>query len=249
MSAKWEVSDSVESNYLIQDSPELDYRRVVESLVGGVSISVVDPAVFPHILPYLQRSIESNRELGDGQVVKDLEDCVRYIERKLRRREVSDLGKAPLPLNDEIEGIARRIIEEDEVGSYRLDQIPLIIECLRRRCVQFIEAKQYANAARADHFSRVLVAQEQLDLVEDVQSVKASELQERLVDARANLEATKKKWKDLHRRMRTARDTESSQMEDEHDKQISEIQQLFKAEPPAELRKYSAALIQLRCRE
>jgi hypothetical protein len=82
-----------------------------------------------------------------------------------------------------------------------------------------------------------------------MQKTRATELHEKLDEVQATVDASKKKWEQLHSRMKLARDKEFSQMSDQHAQQISSLEQLFKEEPPPEIRKYSAALLQLRRRE
>jgi hypothetical protein len=112
----------------------------------------------------------------------------------------------------DIELITGRILDRDDLDSYPTDQVPLIVDCLRRRCAQFIEAKDYVSAARSDQFSRILMSHEQLDIVGDMQETRATKLHEKLDEAQVNVDASKKKWEQLHGRMKLTRDTEFSQM-------------------------------------
>jgi hypothetical protein len=249
--------DSTTSQYLIWYSPDLDYRDIVTSLLGGIDISLVDPAVFPNLVTYIHRFIEFYTEREDHRALRELQYYLSYIESEPRRREVRDLLQETAPSSrahsvlttGQIDAEVDRIIETGDVTKCNREQIPLLVEGLRQRRSHFIESKEYLKADEAERLSRILTSHGQLDSVEDMERLKAAELTEKLEQATRDLDAAKRKWEELHTGLRNARQAEFDQMARTHSEQIRNLEALFNVDPPPDIKKYSVALLQFRRRE
>ena len=248
---------SEEELYLIRDNPCLNYRDVVQRMLDGVEISLVDPAIFEKLIPHIQYYIDYYREAHDEYSVRELQYFLKYIEEEPRRREIEEMLRQPDPPPEkppaltpaQVKKEVKKIWETEKIQAYNHEELDLIAAGMKKLRLRFIAKSDYLSAQRAEELSRKLISNGQLCFVETMQTTREVSLKEKLREAEKELEESKAKWERLHEGLRSARKKEFEDLEREHNEEIRKLEELYDAPLPPEIRKYSTGLLQLRRRE
>lgn len=235
-----------------------DFKDILELMLHGIDISLVDPDILPHLDSVLCTYLDNYRQAKDQLVISKLEFYQKYINELPRRQEIAAiLTKEPPPppvvipaltpeqVNEEVD----LILETGKIKYFKPDELDLILECLRKKRTEFIEEGNYLDAQKAEHYSKAVMSYGQLGFVENIQDSKASDLQVKLDEAKEQLEQKKVNWENLRKKLRKTANEELAELQKTHQSQIEKLESLYDTSPPPSIRKYSNNLLSIRKRE
>lgn len=235
-----------------------DFKDILELMLHGIDISLVDPDIFPHLDSVLCTYLDNYRLAKDQLVISKLEFYQKYINEYPRKQEISSiLTKEPPPapvvipalspeqVNEEVD----LILQTGKIKYFKPDELDLILEGLRKKRTEFIDEGNYLDAQKAEHYSKAVMSYGQLGFVENIQDSKASDLQAKLEEAKEQLEQKKINWENLRKQLRKSANEELSQLQKSHQQEIEKLESLYDTTPPPSIRKYSNSLLSMRKRE
>lgn len=245
--------------YSIPYSYNIDPRNVITRMLSGVDISLVDPNIYPMLVPLLENYLEKAENDKDTYLIREIQFYLRYIEYQPRREELARILCKPTPppvvkipalSPEQVKKEVDQILKTETLPVYNnQEEIDLVIQGLRERKLDYIAQGNYLKAETAEFLSRKLFSNGQLTTVENLQQDKASELKTKLKTARSDLEAAKKKWEELHENLKQNANAEFAELERIHNEQIQYLEDQFNEPPPPSIKKYSPGLLNLRRRE
>lgn len=251
-------SRSSQSKYLISSFYGTDPPSVIREMLSGVDISLVDPDLYPSLVPYIRNFMDSFRAKHDTKSLRTLEFYLQYIEQFPHRQEISNLLKPkPKPIIVKMPVLSEQqvklevdlILNSEEIKTYPQEELELVICGLRQKRQEFINEGDYMAAQKAEHFSRILISHGQLGTVEEMQYDRVSELESKCTASRIELENNKKKWEGLFQNLCQQCKDELKQLEKDHAQEIQEIEDKRNQAIPPSFQKYSNLLLQYRARE
>lgn len=235
-----------------------DPKQIIEAMLRGIDIVLVDPALFPSIRRLLPDYLSEARDQGDRDIATALESYIEYIEGEPQRQAAAKLCDRPPPevivippvlSQDEVDAEVHTIWETGRIRNFTEPEVLLVVAEMRQRRAEYIAQGNYLDAEKAGRFAKVLVCHGEFGVVEHIQDEKAMYLRFKLDDSRRELEATKGKWEMLYECMRDEAKKEMEKMKEDHKHEIETLERQKHEEPPMQARKYSAGLLQLRRRE
>ncbi|OHT05062.1 hypothetical protein TRFO_06052 [Tritrichomonas foetus] len=233
-------------------------RNVIQQMLSGIDISLVDPQIYPLLVPYLENLLEKARNDNDLYKIKEFEFYLSYINYQPRREELTRILKRPRPpppvkvpvlTKEQVQAEVNWIIEAGTFSTYSQEEVDLLVVGLREKRAEYIQQGDYLAAERAENLSHKLFNNGQLTTVESLQQNKCVDLKQKLKDASEDLESSKKKWEELYSNLKESANNEFAELERQHNEQIRELEALFDEKPPPSIRKYSPTLLNLRRRE
>lgn len=250
---------SLQSQYQIVYEYNIEPRDVIQKMMSGIDISLVDPRIYPSLVPLLKTYLEKAQNEGDSYKIREYEFYIRYIEYQPRREELTRIlyrpkppppVKKPVLSEDRVSTEVNNILKTEKIPSYKnQEEVDLIVHGLRERRVNYISEGDYLQAEKAEELSRKLFSSGQLSTVESIQQDKEADLKNKLDTSISELEASKKKWEELLQTLRSKANEEFAELEQIHNDEIKELEDLYNQPPPPNIRKYSQALLNLRRRE
>jgi hypothetical protein len=243
--------------YIIEYSPNLNPKDVITEILGGTHISLIDPLVYPVIESTIHDYLDAFRLQKDDYNAKKMEVTLNYIREEPNRQAIERMltmtVKPPPPpppvlSPEEVETEVNLILQSEEVRSYPEDELPLILEGLRKRRRECIERKDYLGANKAEHLAQIALSHGQLSAVEAIEESKCRFYQTMIDEGREILAQKEERWAALRESMRESEQRDYAEMEERHATELEALEAL-KEEVPVGGRKFSAALLQLRRRE
>ena len=244
--------------YVFRAGDGYDPKQVIEAMLDGIDILLVDPVLFPEIERLLSDYLIEAKERNDRSAVAKIEYFVKYISEEPKRQAVSKLLDIPVKepvikppaLSDEqLEEEIRRIWKTQKIRNYTEEELDLVVARMRQKSAEFIAKGRYLKAQRADHFAKILISNGQLGTVKTMQTQKVIDIEQKLHESRKELEQNKAKWEELYVNLKQAAKEELDKMQEDHRKEIEEIEKLKELDPPPHIKKYSHALLQMRRQE
>lgn len=251
-------------DYVIKYTPNPDANTIINQILTGIDIILVDPQLYPHLLPPLQVFRDNFQETGQKELVKKCEFLQEYmsdyphrqqISRMLMNRPPSPPPKPPVLSQDEVNQIVDNLLETDEIHFFPREELELILAELRKRRAQFQQNGEYLKAQRADQYTKSILNYGQLGAVEQLQNKKVDDIRTKLKDAETQLVADKKKWENLYTNLKNEAKKDLISINNNFEQQISELLDKLKKDEngnisiPANFRKASGNLLQLRARQ
>ncbi|OHT12263.1 hypothetical protein TRFO_18079 [Tritrichomonas foetus] len=249
------------SPYFISYVPGMtgrDYRDILEMMLHGIDIALVDPDIFPHLDSTLSIYLEQYTEKKDELVLSKLEFYKKYIDELPRRQEIAALlSKEPPPPPVIIPALTPEQVDEEvdlilktaKIKYFKPDELDLVLEGLRKKRAEFIADGNYLDAEKAEHFTKAVMSYGQLGYVEHLQGSKVVELQNKLKESRDQLQQKKMHWEELHSKLRESANRELKGLQRSHQKEIQELEDLYDQQPPPSVYKYSNVLLSMRRKE
>lgn len=249
------------SPYVITYVPNLigkDFKDILELMLHGVDICLVDPEIFAHLDSVLSSYMDHYKQIKDQLVISKLEFYKKYIDELPRRQEIAALlSKEPPPppvvipalTPEQVSQEIDLILNTGKIKYFKPDELDLILEGLRKKRVEFINESRYLDAQKAEHFSRAVMSYGQLGFVEKLHKSKASDIQVKLGEAKAGLHKKKTNCRILHTNLRSSANDDLLNLQRSQQKEIEELEMLYESVPPPSIKKYSNALLSLKRRE
>jgi hypothetical protein len=243
--------------YVIEYSTTLSYKDIVNEILNGTHICLVDPVLYPQLESTIHDYLGAFRLQKDDYNAKKMEFCLDYIREEPNRQAVARMLTMvvrkppvvpPVLSDEEVEAEVDFILARSQVRAYPDDELALVLEGLRRRRRQFIAEKRYLEANKAEHLAQVALSHGQLSAVEAIQESKRQGYQEMIDEQQRSLEALDSRWRELHANMRAAAQREFDEMEAQLNDRIAKLE-ISRATIPPSWAKFSAELLQLRRRE
>ena len=254
----------IDIDYVIKYTPNPDPNVIINQILKGVDIILVDPQVYPHLLQPLQVFKDIFKQNGQNDLVKKCDFLIDYISEYPKRQQISRLlmnrppsppPKPPALSQEEVDGIVDNLLETDEINFFPQEELELILAELRKRRAAYQEKGDYLNAEKADHYTKAILNYGQLGAVEMIQNEKVAEIKAKLRESETQLAKDRKKWETLYENLKQEAIDDlkkiNSQFEDK-------IQDMIRGTEPDEsgvvhlppgFRKPSALLLQLRRRQ
>lgn len=235
-----------------------DFKDILELMLHGIDISLVDPDIFPHLDSVLCTYLDNYRLAKDQLVISKLEFYQKYINSIPRRQEITALltKESPPPpvvvpalTPEQVTEEVDLILETGKIKYFKPDELDLILERLRKKRTEFIEEGNYLDAQKAEHYSKAVMSYGQLGFVENIQDSRASSLQLKLDEAKEQLEQKKIEWENLRKQLRKSANKELSDLQNTHQQEIDKLESLYDTTPPPSIRKFSNKLLSMRKRE
>lgn len=245
-------------DYAIKYAPNLDPNFVINKIMSGVDILLVDPQIYPTLVSPLYVFRDIYTEQHEPDLVKKCNFLLDYIAEYPHRVEIARtlMNKPPEPEPippalepDEVNRIVDDIIQTDNIKYYPRDELELILAELRKRRVEYQAKGEYINAQKADQYAKAIMTFGQLGAVEQLQNNKVEEIRAKLQDAKSQLENNKAKWEELYNNLRNQAKEDLTQINTKFEDEIQEISKEFNNNLPAHFKKPSNQLLQLRRRQ
>jgi hypothetical protein len=255
---RWSSRAEPRRVYLVEYSHNIDTKDVINQMIGGVDICLVDPRLYPLLEPTLQDYMEAFRAQKDAYNMKKIQFYMEYIreepiradaERLLSMRVRTAPPKMPVLSPEEVSTEVDFILRSETFRAYPEDELELILEGLRQRRRECIDAKNYLGASRAEHFAKVVLSHGQLSEVATLQEDKCQFYETLLSEEREKLQILQARWQELYANMEQSAREDMLQMKTDYESSLAELNGLRNQPPCVEIHKYSAELLQLRRRE
>lgn len=250
---------SLQSQYQIIYGCKLEPKEIIQKMLSGVDISLVDPQIYPSLIPLLKSYLEKAQNEGDLYQIREYDFFLRYIEYQPRREELSRIlyrprmpppVKQPVLSPDRVSKEVSNILKTEIIPTYKnQEEVELIVRGLRERRANYINKGDYLKAEKAESLSRKLFSSGQLSTVEEIQHDKESDLKQKLDTSKNELEDSKKKWEELLQILRDKANEDFAELEKVHIEEMKQLEDLYNQPPPPNIRKYSQELLNLRRRE
>ena len=246
------------SKYIYGVKDIQDLKIVVDGLLMGTDISLVDPIIFPELRPYIYGCIESLRATDETYKMNKLRFYIRYIDEQPRRDAISKAlsgpkivikARKPVMSSEEVKQEVQLILETGQIKDYSQEQLKLLIEGMNQERARLIELGEYIQAKKADHYAQQLFPHSVFSSFETIQAQKVQDLHRQLSEGLEALVEQKRKWEEIHEGMKRKRDEEFRKMEKNHRAEQNEIEILYDADLPPSIHKYSRNLLQLRSQQ
>lgn len=235
----------------------MDFVQVVRQMLAGVDIALIDPDIYPYLIPYIGNFMDKYRAEFNSPAIKKLEFYRQYIMDYKRKKEISDLLRQTPPppkiippalTPEQVEHEVDLIWSSNIFKTFPEDQLELIIARFRQKRSEFIEQGDYINAQKADRYSHTLLSHCQLGEVENMQHDRVVFLQDKTNEAKDDLRNLKAKWETLQIKLRETASKKLKQMQEKHNEEIQDLE-IMRSEIPLNRQKHSIELLQLRKRQ
>jgi hypothetical protein len=252
------VRGAAARRYVIEYAANLDPKFVISEVMNGLDLLFVDPQVYPLLEPFLQDYLTAFRQQKDKYRAKKIEGFLSYIREEPNRaaveRMLTDIPRErtpppPVLSAAQVSREVDHILRDEAFRAYPEDELPLILEGLRQRAREFIGARDYASAHRAEQLARAVLSHGQLTVVEQLQEEKFRAYERLIEDEQERLGAEQQRWDELRENLRQQANAELAEMKVAHQAEIERLEALKAEPPPPAFRKLSAELLQLRRRE
>lgn len=245
-------------DYVIRYAPNIDPNNVINRIMSGVDILLVDPQIYPTLVSPLYVFRDIYTEQHEPDLVKKCNFLLDYIAEYPRRVEIARtlMNKPPEPEPkppalepEEVNKIVDDLIQTDDIKYYPREELELILAELRKRRAEYQSKGEYINAQKADQYAKAIMTFGQLGAVEQLQNNKVEEIRAKLQEAQQQLENNKQKWEQLYNNLRNQAKEDLTQINTKFEDEIDVISKEFDSELPANFKKPSNQLLQLRRRQ
>ena len=244
--------------YLYRAGQNIDYDKVARSLVYEIDISLIDPALYQHMIYYIKVLMGKMQNAHEFYAVDKLNFALEYIEKYPERQRIHDMlvrPEKPPPVikmpfeDDEVKEEIEKMINGEYNEDYTIEEIDQLLR----------EVRHYQNdMAAEDRFMDadvyMNVYHNLCELRENIQVSKITNSQ--LKDAYDKLRDLKRQKKDLEQRydklllnfdkhrQKTLEDMNNQMVKDRE-----KIEKQFNDPVPSQFRKYSPKLMRMRQKE
>lgn len=239
--------------------PGMDFNAVIQNMLNGVDVLLVDPQIYPHLISplYVFRDVFTSQNQRD--MVKKCNFLIEYIEDYPHRLEIKAAlankfpepePKPPALEPDVVNSIVDNILQTGTIKFFPREELELVLAELRKRKQEMISSGDYVGAQKADHYTKAVMNYGQLGEVEQMQESKTEEIRNKLADAKAQLASDKQRWEQFHQNLMKEAKTDLTNIYNQYESEIDELDAQHEIEKlPPKFTKASKALLQLRRRQ
>jgi hypothetical protein len=245
--------------YLYTATSHPDIRSIIITLVNGVDISLIDPALFPAINAQLDSQILRFQDAKDQFGVDRLQSIRRYITEEYPEQQERDrlliLRPKPKPVKpqpfseQELDSIVTAILDGDRSQSYNSEQLDAIVDNLKTRREWALANDDYIGADQIEDAMRAILRRADAVNALKIQETRAEEMAQKVDEARHNLADLIARWEVVVANFVEQRDRELSEIWESNQKALADVEKLKDDPLPARFRKYSPHLLDMRRRE
>lgn len=252
-----------------------DVRNIVDSLIAGMSLARVPEELHSQLLMPLSAAKNEAIVAGNTATVKRLQSIMRELrlnpgkntriggsERSSRlgssrsNRSSSSRPQSAFvttrSMNDQqndIEVIIDELLDGRPIDTVGSELIPKLIPALKNRKQGFIECGDYHSSQQLENFIQEANARKFEAAYQSVQNSKITTLKLQLMQAKADLEASEQFWKESKEKQENEYNESLYQLEEQHQQQLQDYDNSFPEVLPANFRKLSSHVLQIREQE
>lgn len=238
--------------YLYKAGPAPDIRDIILNLTNGLSPELIDPDLYPEILPHMQAQ-EIRLRVQNPPAATRMRASIDYMinwrppdEPVVREVPEEDLY---LPSQHMIDDGVERAMTGADLSPLDPRLLQFLIPPLREERRRALEVGDYKTAKQADIGVRNVLSQSCLQEVIEQQDERIHDTAQKLEVAKIQLENVKEKWQLLLERKREEMDMAMAQMQEDFEREMEEFDAQFEGDPPPHRMKYSAVCLDLRAKE
>jgi hypothetical protein len=241
--------------YFADDNPALP--AIVFDLIDGLPIQQVEPELYQELLPLLRERERALKEWRNQPASRAIADAIEYVQsysyatdpnrlkpRSMRTTRIVSDKLSPTELGLNVNMAMRGEFHEIDPRHYKV-----LIKELQRIKTEALAGSDYLLAERAGNASRRVIAltsdnrfrelaNGRVDALSEQLQIKTADRDDLIERSAQEIAAAEKRRDDDIRRMNRA-----------HEAELKKFDEQFDMDPPPELRKFSATLLQLRVRE
>ncbi|KAK8896012.1 hypothetical protein M9Y10_013899 [Tritrichomonas musculus] len=239
--------------YTIQNHP--DARTILNAVVSGVDISLVDPKLYPQIYDLIPNYILKFQDRKDEEIVEKLNFIQTYIEKYPERQRLEMLltrtrkveqPKSEVYSKEELKNQVNAVLSGKPEIYYTSEQSEAIVSELKRRKAKYAEKEDFDRADMVTKTMSKFIKLCEFSESNQIQSDRSNELKQKLTEAQQNHEDLKRRWKQVFDIFYSKFDQEYQEMVEKQNEEIDSIEKQREGEMPAKFHKYSSELLNLK---
>lgn len=241
--------------YTAQNHP--DARTILNAVVSGVDISLVDPKLFPQIYDLIPNYILKFQDRGEEEIIEKLNFIQTYIEKYPERQRLEmmltrtrkvEQPKQEVYTKDELNAKVNAILNGKPDLYYTNEQSEAIVAEFKRRKVKYAKKEEFDKADLMTKTMNKFIKLCEFSESNQIQSEKSNDLKQKLSEARQNHEDLKRRWKQVFDIYYEKFDQEYKEMVEKQNEEIMKLEEQREGPMPAKFHKYSSELLNLKQR-
>ena len=239
--------------YTAQNHP--DARTILNAVVSGVDISLVDPKLYSQIYDLIPNYILKFQDRGDEEIIEKLNFIQTYIEKYPERQRLEmmltrtrkvEQPKQEVYTKEELNIKVNAILNGKPDLYYTSEQSNAIVAEMKRRKAKYAKKEEFEKADMVTKTMNKFIKLCEFSESNHIQSEKSNDLKQKLSEAQQNHEDLKRRWKQIFDIYYEKFDQEYKEMVEKQNKVIMELEKQREAKMPAKFHKYSSELLNLK---
>lgn len=247
-----------------------DIHEIVNSLIDGMALARVPEELHPQLLMPLSAAKNEAIVAGNQATVKRLQSIMRQLHlnpdkkrnrtgSRLSARSERSIGssrpqsafttKSIQDRDQEVDKIIDELMEGRAFDSVESSIIPRLITALKDRKEMYLASGDYHTSQQLENLIQESNRRKYEATYQDVQNGKITNLRLQLLQAKADLEAAEQFWKEAKERQLSDYNDNLSLLEEQHQQQLDDYDNSFPEVLPANYRKLSSHVLQIREQE
>ncbi|OHT00548.1 hypothetical protein TRFO_07863 [Tritrichomonas foetus] len=241
--------------YTTQSHP--DARTMMNALVSGLDISLIEPKLYGQIYDLIPNYILKFQDRHDDEVVEKMKFIQTYIEKYperqrlemiLRKSRRAEPVKKEVYTDDELKEQIHKVVNNDPDPFYTQEQSEAIVAELKRKKQKYAEAEDFDRADAVTRITSKFIKLCEFSESNQIQTDKSAELKQKLEEAQQNHVDLKSRWRQVFDNFYQRFDNEYREMVQAQEKEIADLDAQRQGEMPAKFHKYSSELLNLKQR-
>ena len=244
--------------YEFEYSKHPDPKEVATALLMGVDILLVDPNLYPSIIPPLEYYRKRYEQTNQDKVVEKIDWLIDYINKyperqmiaaKLSQRPRSPRVKPPPFSRDECEEQINLILNKKTNMQYTKEEYQQLITEMKKKRKELIDDQEFQEADVYGDRIRTLINMSESSEAYKFSRSRCKDLEEKVQEAEDSLNDMRVRWERVLENFNQEREENLQSLRDEQQKEYEELQEKLETTYPKTLPKYTASHLELRRKE
>ena len=244
--------------YEFEYSKHPDPKEVATALLMGVDILLVDPNLYPSVIPPLEYYRKRYEQTNQDKVVEKIDWLIDYINKyperqmiaaKLSQRTRSPRVKPPPFSRDECDEQINLILNKQSNMQYSKEEYQQLISEMRKKRKELIDEQDFQEADVYSDRIRTLINMSESSEAYKFSRSRCKELEEKVQEAEDSLNDMKVRWDRVLHNFYQERDENLQALKDEQQKEYEEFEEKLQTTYPKTLPKYTSSHLELKRKE